>query len=274
MKRRAWQIISTILHNAYVPAFVNITIYQGFLKGYCTPALNCYACPAAFMSCPIGSLQHFAMRQQFPLFLVGFLGLIGVGVGRMTCGWLCPFGFIQDLMKKLSKRIVSLPGWMGNMKYVSLVILVIALPMLLGEQWFSKLCPAGAIEAAIPWVVAGTSDAPEWTGLDVRSMIGTFFWIKMAILAGFLVAMVFIKRPFCRTFCPLGAIFSLFNRISLVRLHLDRTKCNKCGLCERLCPVDLNVHEELDSPECIKCLECTKCPTGAITVRFGFGGKA
>jgi ferredoxin-type protein NapH len=274
MKRRLWQIVSTILHNAYIPAFFNITIYQGVLKGYCTPTLNCYACPAAFMSCPIGSLQHFALRHQFPFFLVGVLGLIGAGVGRMTCGWLCPFGFLQDLMKKISRRVVKLPKWMGNMKYVSLVVLAILLPIFLGEMWFSKLCPAGAIEAAIPWAVAGTSDAPEWAGLDVRSMIGTFFWIKTAILVVFLVAMVFVKRPFCRTFCPLGAIFSLFNRISLVKLHLDQSKCTECGLCERLCPVDLNAYRELDSPECIKCLECTKCPTGAITARFGFGGKS
>ena len=109
--------------------------------------------------------------------------------------------------------------------------------------------------------------------LDVRSMIGTFFWIKMVIVAAFLVAMVFVKRPFCRTFCPLGAIFSLFNRISLVKLRLDKSKCTECGLCRRLCPVDLNAYLELDSPECIKCLECTKCPTGAITARFGLGVK-
>jgi polyferredoxin len=274
MKRRLWQIASTILHNLYLPAFANITIYQGVLKGYCTPALNCYACPAAFMSCPIGTLQHFAIRHQFPLFLAGFLGLVGMGVGRMICGWLCPFGFLQDIMKKISKRTVRLPGWLGSFKYVSLVLLAILLPVLLGDMWFSKLCPAGAIQAAIPWALAGTSDSPEWAGLDVHSMIGTFFWIKMVILAVFLLAVVFIKRPFCRLACPLGAIFSLFNRISLVRLKLDSSKCTECGLCRRMCPVDLNAYWELDSPECIKCLECTKCPTGAISVRFGFGGKA
>jgi ferredoxin-type protein NapH len=270
MKRRLWQIISTILHNAYLPAFANLTIYQGFLKGGCTPALNCYACPAAFMSCPIGSLQHFAIRHQFPFLLVGFFGLVGMGVGRMTCGWLCPFGFFQDMLKKISRRVVKLPAWMGNLKYVSLVVLAILLPFFLGDMWFSKLCPAGAVEAAIPWAVAGSSDAPEWAGLDVRSMIGSFFWIKMAILGFFLALMVVVKRPFCRTFCPLGAIFSLFNRISLVRLRLDKSKCTQCGLCDRMCPVDLKVLEQLDSPECIKCLECMKCPAHAITATFGF----
>jgi ferredoxin-type protein NapH len=287
-KRRPWQITSTILHNAYLPASIgvtvyrgflylpnlaNITLYQGSLKGFCTPTLNCYACPGALMSCPIGSLQHFAIRHQFPFLLVGFFGLVGVGVGRMTCGWLCPFGFLQDLIKKISKRVVRLPRWTGNLKYASLVVIAILLPFFLGELWFSKLCPAGGIEGALPWTAAGAAESPELAGLDVRSMIGTFFWIKMAIVVAFVAATVFIKRPFCRMACPLGAIFSLFNRISLVRLHVNTEICTDCGLCEQVCPVDLKVYKELDSPECIKCLECTKCPAGAITATFGLGAR-
>lgn len=285
-QRRPWQITSAILHNAYFPASIgfvlyrgslylptlaNITLYQGFLKGYCTPTLNCYACPGALMSCPIGALQHFAIRHQFPFFLTGFLGLIGVGVGRMTCGWLCPFGFLQDLLKKASKRVARLPAWMGNLKYVSLVVIAVMLPFLLGDLWFSKICPAGGLEGAFPWLAAGVPDSPDLAGLDVRAMITGFFWIKMAILVIFVVAMVFVKRPFCRIFCPLGAIFSLFNRISLVRLHFDEDLCTDCAFCERICPVDLKAYRQLDSLECIKCLECTKCPTGAIKATFGLG---
>ncbi|HEC83235.1 MAG TPA: 4Fe-4S binding protein [Firmicutes bacterium] len=271
MKRRLWQTVSTILNNAFLPGYINITIYQGFLKGYCTPTLNCYACPGAFASCPIGTLQHFAARHQFPFFLVGFLGIVGTGVGRMACGWLCPFGFLQDMIKKLSRRVVTLPHWMTYFKYVSLVGIAILLPWFLKDPWFSKICPAGGIEGAIPWAAAGSSRSPDLAGLDVRSMIGWLFWTKMAILAAFLGAMVVIKRPFCRAFCPLGAIFSLFNRISLVRMRYDKTKCDNCGLCNRLCPVDLDVVRQLDSPECIKCLECTKCPRHAITVTVGYG---
>jgi polyferredoxin len=209
--------------------------------------------------------------QRFPYFLVGFLGLVGMAVGRMACGWLCPFGFLQDLMKRISRRVVKLPRWMGHLKYVSLVVLAILLPFFLGDDWVSKLCPAGGVEGAIPWVVMPTSDSSSLGGMDVRAAIGVLFWVKMTILAAFLIGMVFIKRPFCRTGCPLGAIFSLFNRLSLVRLRFDPAKCTECGICERLCPVDLKAHWELDSPECIKCLECTKCPTGAISVHVGFG---
>jgi ferredoxin-type protein NapH len=272
-KRRICQSVSAVLQNAYIPGFVGITIYQGALKGFCVPTLNCYACPGALMSCPIGALQHFAMGRRVPFFLLGFLGIVGAGVGRMTCGWLCPFGFLQDMMKKISRRVVKLPKWAGKLKYVSLIVLALVLPFLLNDMWFSKLCPAGGIEGAIPWALGGMGpESPA--GFDVVSMIGSMFWIKMSILGAFLVAMVFVKRPFCRTMCPLGAIFSLFNKASLVRLHVDRKACTHCGLCERVCPVDIIPHLEIDSPECIKCLECTKCPVDAITVRFGFRGMA
>jgi ferredoxin-type protein NapH len=249
-----------------------MTIYQGALKGFCVPTLNCYACPGAVMSCPIGALQHFVIGRQFPFFLLGFLGLVGVGVGRMTCGWLCPFGFLQDMMKKLSRWTIKLPRWMGKLKYASLAVLALLLPFLFGEMWFSKLCPAGGIEGAIPWTLGGIGPDSA-AGFDIVSLIGPMFWIKMVILGAFLVGMVFIKRPFCRTMCPLGAIFSLFNKASLVRLHVDRKTCMDCGLCERLCPVDLKPHLEIDSPECIKCLECTKCPASAIKVGFGLRGR-
>jgi ferredoxin-type protein NapH len=268
MRRKLWQISSTILHNAYFPGFLGIRLYEGFLKGFCTPTLNCYSCPAAFLSCPVGALQNFIAMRMFPFFVVGFVGLVGAGVGRMTCGWLCPFGLLQDVMKKASSRVIRLPRWMGNLKYGSLLIVAILLPLFLMEPWFCKLCPAGGLEGAIPWAAAGAAGARAVAGLA----IGSFFWVKMAILAFFLLAMVFVKRPFCRTFCPLGALFSLFNKISLVRLHVDMEACNQCGLCQEVCPVDLTAYLEVDSPECIKCLECTKCPNQAITVRFGVGG--
>lgn len=265
-KRRIWQIASTIAHNGYFPAYFGTFLYQGLLKGGCTPTLNCYACPSAFMSCPIGTLQNYAMRRQFPFFLAGFFGVVGMGVGRMTCGWLCPFGLLQDGMKKISKRVVRLPGWVGNLKYVSLVVLAIALPFFLTESWFSKVCPMGGIEGAIPWTVVVASGSSALAGMDVRSMVGNMFWVKMAILAAFLVGMVFIKRPFCRTTCPMGAIFSFFNKLSLVRLKVDRSVCTECNFCRDVCPVDLHAYREIDSPECIKCLDCVKCPSGAIKV--------
>ena len=75
------------------------------------------------MSCPIGALQNFVAMRMFPFFVIGFMGLVGAGLGRMTCGWICPFGLLQDLMKKISRRTVKLPRWMGYLKYAALVVL-------------------------------------------------------------------------------------------------------------------------------------------------------
>lgn len=266
MKRRITQIISTCLHNFYITGFISVSLYQGVMKSFCAPGLNCYACPAATFSCPIGMLQHYGVIRQFPYFLVGFLGLLGMSVARFTCGWLCPFGFFQDMMKKISKRVVALPHRLTYLKYAFLVIPAILLPIFLGDSWFSKLCPAGAIEAALPWVFMDTSRSESLMGMEVRPLIGTLFWIKMAILAGFLVGMVFIKRPFCRLMCPMGAILSLFNRFSVLRLHVDKQACTGCGLCHQKCPVDIYPYSQVDSTNCIKCLECTKCPEGAIKI--------
>jgi len=88
--------------------------------------------------------------------------------------------------------------------------------------------------------------------------IGTLFWIKMGILAAFLALFLFVKRPFCRTICPLGAIYAFFNRISIVSLQV-RESCNDCGKCTDLCPMDLAAQTEINSENCIKCLDCVQC---------------
>ena len=88
----------------------------------------------------------------------------------------------------------------------------------------------------------------------------------MAILAATLLAAWAYRRPFCRAICPLGAIFSLFNRVSLVRLHWDEDACRDCMWCVRECPQGLDPRREVSSHACIGCLRCVGCPFGAIKV--------
>ncbi len=251
MKRRVYQLIGVILANSYVTA--------PFTKGVCFPVLNCYACPLAAVACPIGSLQHFAAIHVFPFYTVGILGLVGGVVGRMTCGWLCPFGFLQDLIYKLHTVKVRLPKFLNYLKYILLLTLVIIVPYISGEPWFSKLCPAGVLEAGIPLVLLDE---------QVRRQIGSLFWLKTGILVAFLVSFIYIKRPFCRMICPLGAIFSFFNAFSAYRLEFDETQCIRCNKCQRKCPVDIKVYESPNSTDCIRCLDCTDCVCVSITNVF------
>lgn len=97
------QLIFTILTNGYTYGYLHGKIYQGNLKYTCVPGLNCYSCPGALASCPIGALQALLNRQGYriPFAALGFFFLFGSLLGRFVCGWLCPFGLAQDLLHRI-----------------------------------------------------------------------------------------------------------------------------------------------------------------------------
>jgi len=257
--RRISQIgVGTILFNSYFAVFTTRQIYGGPFRNICVPGLNCHACPSATMGCPIGMMQHFAAAHRFPWFLIGFLAIIGLISGRFTCGWLCPFGLLQDVMNAFKKCRVRFPRSLTAFKYVVLVGLVIIIPYFTYNHWFSRLCPCGALIAAIPWALWNPIDPIFGTVVIAPDAIGSLFWLKIWILGFFLVLFLFLKRPFCRTICPLGAIYALFNRISLVSLRVKGT-CTDCGMCQTVCPMELKASSEINSENCIKCMECLQC---------------
>ncbi|HEY3359014.1 MAG TPA: 4Fe-4S binding protein [Polyangia bacterium] len=254
--RRITQGLGALLGHGYLMVVATRAIYQGPLKGVCLPMMSCTACPAAIVSCPIGALQHFMTLREVPWLLLGGLVLWGAIFGRMGCGWLCPFGLVQDLLYKLPSPKISLPGEVRYLKYATLVVLVIALPLLTQVPWFSQLCPVGTLTAGIPWVAWDPVDAAGRPAL--ASPTGMLFAVKVGILVALLVLIVASKRPFCRALCPLGAIFSLFARVSLVRLRVAPA-CRGCGRCQSVCPVDHAVAADPGSGECVRCLACTSC---------------
>jgi ferredoxin-type protein NapH len=257
------QTLMALGTNAYLLfPFGGSIIYQGPLKAVCNPGLNCYSCPGALLSCPVGAFQNFMASLRFstggfPLtgaIVVGYLGFIGTAVGRMTCGWVCPFGFIQDLIHKIPTPKFALWKPLRWVKYAVLGLMVVVMPVFfvdasgLGHPWFCKLvCPAGTLEGAIPLLFLKPS---------LWDTVGLFFWNKLTILILILVAAVLISRFFCRVICPLGAFYSLFSRISLVQLEYIEGNCVECGACLRKCPTGVVPNQEFDSRECIMCLKC------------------
>ncbi len=238
-------------------AVMNSWFLAPWLKGVPCLGFNCYACPAANFACPIGSLQHFAAIKTVPFYLLGSLALVGASVGRLACGWLCPFGWFQELIHRIPVPKWRLPNRFNWTRYLALVVLVGIIPFLTAEPWFSKLCPWGGLEAAIPQLIL----VPQ-----LRPLIGPLFWIKMAILVVFLAWMAVTRRPFCRWVCPLGAIWGLFNPISVLRLRIDRSRCIRCARCKEVCPVDILGYENPNASACIRCLECSRvCPENALS---------
>ena len=259
LKRRIFQGLGTVLPNAYVQGFFTPSLYQGPLKGICTPLFNCYACPSALFSCPIGSMQHFAATGKAPFYAAGTLALVGTSVGRMSCGTLCPFGFLQDILYKVRTWKGNLPAWASYLRYGALAILVFLIPALTHEHWFSRLCPMGTLSAGLPWVTLSES---------IRNLAGSVFWVKIGILLLFFSSSVLVKRPFCRAACPLGAVFSFFNRGSFLQLAWNPDTCTRCGKCQKICPVDIRPDYKPASAECLRCLDCTRCPSLALTTVF------
>ena len=269
-KLRLWvQIIFTAVTNGYFYGFATGTIYRGPLKTVCVPGLNCYSCPGALGSCPIGSLQAVISGKEhsFSIYIVGFLIFFGSVFGRFICGWLCPFGLAQDLLYKIPffQKRKNMPGHkiLIKLKYVIFLVFVIILPMIVtnfigqGDPWFCKyICPSGTLMAGLPLVGMNES---------LRNAIGGLFSWKIVLLMTIAIISLWFYRPFCKYLCPLGAVYSVFNPIALYRYQVKEEACTKCGKCQKVCKMDIKVWENPNSPECIRCGDCIKnCPEKAI----------
>ena len=268
-KRHRFQILWAFLTNSYLVGFAKGKIYDGKLKNLCVPGLNCYSCPGALGSCPIGAMQAVIGSWNFRMafYVAGFLVFVGALMGRFVCGWLCPFGLIQDLLHKIPfvKKISSFRGdrLLRKLKYVIFLVFVILLPMFVvdmlgqGAPYFCKLiCPAGTLEGGIPLVLLNSA---------MRTAVGWLYAWKNVLLVVIVLLSVIIYRPFCKYICPLGAVYSVFNPIAVFRYRVDKEACVHCGACAKACKMQVDPSETPNHPECIRCGSCKKvCPMGAI----------
>lgn len=271
--RLAVQIIFTALTNGYINGYLEGTIFKGSGKKLCLPGLNCYSCPGALGSCPIGSLQAVlgSPKYQFSYYVIGMIMAFGAFFGRFVCGFLCPFGLVQDLLHKIpfpvKIRVLKMESFLRSLKYIILVLFVIILPMTavniigMGDPWFCKwICPSGTLLGGIPLVFRNPA---------LKSAIGFLFGWKMFLLLFTVVFSIVIYRPFCRYLCPLGAIYGCFNKVSIYRYQVDEEKCVGCKKCQNVCEFNLPVYKEPNSSQCIRCGKCkNECPKGAIDTTF------
>lgn len=275
------QLFFLFFINYDFPAFFRLikskkaVISQLNTKVICFPALNCYSCPSAGYSCPLGSLQFWLNESKenqafgekinlIGLYIIGSLLLPAVIFGRFICGFICPFGFFQDILSKISRQNIYIKRIFRSVKYIILIVFVIWLPLLLVDNFslgpvFCKfICPAGTLEGGLPLLAFDKG---------LRESTSYITLIKFLILFFVLIMSFFSKRFFCKTMCPLGAILGFFNRISVFSIKINKKKCISCGKCSKVCPMNLDVPIEINSSECLRCMECKKvCNVGAIEI--------
>ena len=244
---------------------INLGFLGIFLKHLTGPVFNCYACPWASISCPIGLLQNFVMNGQVPTYVLGTMGAVFVFVGSAFCGWVCPFGFFQDAIDfvknlfKKNKKLKRKPKAKSKSKDFSLIsrLIVLVATLVLAIRYvdtiFCKLCPIGTIEATFPYQIANGFSYNIWLAARIGILI-------------FLVIMFFIvSRFWCRYLCPIGALSGPSNKISLLKLFHSGNNCEGCNICKDVCPLDIDVVKDPNSTRCTRCADCVdKCPKGHL----------
>lgn len=241
---------ATLLTNIHLPNFAKGTLYQGNGKYVCVPGLNCYSCPGAAGACPVGAFQAVvsSSKFRFSYYITGILILFGVLLGRFICGFLCPFGWFQELLHKIPSPKLSTKKLkpLRYLKYAVLLVMVVLLPLLavnelgMGDPFFCKyLCPQGVLEGALPLSL---------TNAGIRAALGKLFTWKACILLAVIMGSVVFYRPFCKWLCPLGAFYALLNKVSLFQMRVDTHKCVSCGACARACKMDVDITKTPTTP--------------------------
>jgi ferredoxin len=196
------------------------------------------------------------------VFLASLFGTIPVHVGPLAGAELAVTAALaMVLLVVVLDRLlkVTLPSTMLKFAFLLLVAGFVAYKT--GEPWFCKLCPQGTLGAGVPLVLWDPVGA-------LRQLVGWLYFVKLGILLAVIVAAMAIRRPFCRLICPIGAIYAVFNKASFMHMRLDTSTCTECGVCRKVCPMDIEPQQGPNQLECIRCFECVwKCPKSGLHIR-------
>jgi len=236
----------------------------------------------------------------FPWLAIASFLIIGILIGKSMCGWICPFGFIQDLVGYIKRKQREFsPRTHKSMIYVKYFVLGITLFIsvtysaaklygisegygkalgIFASAPFTTVSPAETLFGTIPKMVLDFSNAALANQVDILSGIAglpTLFWVQLFIMGGVLVLAAYVPRSWCKYFCPHGAIMAILNRFSFLGLRRDLVKCAKaeCRHCVEVCPMRVPIldlpWEKFSDPECIYCLKCVdECPNKAIKLKY------
>ncbi|MDR2964485.1 MAG: 4Fe-4S binding protein [Treponema sp.] len=250
-----WIILGFILGGSMLIHFLHLFAGQRF--------------PSVHAICPLGGLENLwtwiagAGRGNIQKITSGTMTLffftlvLALIFGRAFCGNICPFGTLQELFGKFSKKKIQLSGKIDNaarfFKYLVLIFVTI-MAWITATLWISPYDPWGAF-------------AHIWRGKELFHEYAAGFIILLIVLA----ASVFINRFSCKYLCPAGAVYGIISKISPARIK--RNDCSQCGQCSAVCPMNIDVAriKTVKSAECIVCNQCTiscKSKTNDIQITF------
>lgn len=249
----------------------------GLKTGFCYPFFYCNSCPAATSACPLRALEVGVFQNSFkwklilfPLLIIGFFGML---TGRAICGWACPIGLLQRATSSVARRLKTNPVLqkMNNrslhlkliyIKYFVLIGLVFVTTALIGFM-FTDICPIGFLTGTIPTLLLFPGEF----------VTNPFFLTALIIFILFIILIFTVERGWCRYFCPLGAMFAPFNKISLLYVGKTNEKtfaddCIHCNACSKICPMGIDVVHMNRDPECILCGKCVNaCPKNLLSFK-------
>ena len=273
--------------------------------GYSWPVLSSLNSPFSFMVGSFDLVQFMFSSSEFPWFALASIFIIGSLFGRLLCGWVCPFGFVQYLISTFrSSHVQVSPKTHEQFKSLKLFILALtlfisgslflALEFGIGEDYsealgvfargpFLAVSPDGALFGTIPmFLMEGGSlllkasevfsnyDAfVKWFWSMPANLVFSFFLLAISFYGAYMIPLFW-----CRYLCPVGGFMGIFSRFSFLGMKRDPVRCTKkCPDCVRVCPMQVRIlelpWEKFNDQECILCLDCVEaCPNGALGLKF------
>jgi len=258
-------------------SFFILTYGGRFFGLYLGSVMPCFSCP--FVTGCAGSCYLMGLQGNFGLRLTAglqalknfalFVALVAV-FGKTWCGWICPFGLVQDWLTALRKKIGlresrisprTMAG-LGWIKYALLAYLLVLPPLITAGFFhsdfylpFCSICPAKAI---MPLFIGNTN----YLSLDLTNIVTTGFSVSLLIITGAMLAGMFVKERFFCVFCPLLALIHILKPLNALRLVKLPSRCIGCGSCRRVCPMDIEKvfrEKEKSDVQVSACLTCGTC---------------